>query len=194
MASRTKIINNEEDNKAKQTLEEIEESMIRKLQQLEINLDSALKVIDIASNLKQYWLAKDNIFTSKEYLLLVHDATTAGRVFRELETINISNITIQLLEHSKIEYFRKLVKIEAVKAAKAKAEAMSNAIGQSAGRALYIEELNSVNRFQGYMPGVANTIMVRGTSEIYGNRSPGPIIEFGKLELEYKVMARFKLN
>jgi uncharacterized protein YggE len=38
-----KIIINEEDNKAKQTLEEIEESMIRKLQQLEINLDSALK-------------------------------------------------------------------------------------------------------------------------------------------------------
>ena len=189
-----KIIISEKDNKGKQTLEELEKSMIYKLRTLNVDIDKNLTVHDISSNFKNYWLGKTDIFTTKEYQVLVNDATTAGKIFRELESLNISNITIDKLSHSEIEKFRQEVKIEAVKAAKVKAKSLAGAIDQTIGKALLIQEIDDLRTLQGYNPGVSNTIMIRGSSSLYGSRAPEPIIEFGKINLEYKILAKFKLE
>lgn len=191
-----KIIISEKDNRGKQSLEDLEKLMIDKLSTLDLDLEKNLTVLDIASNFKFYWLGKTDIFTTKEFQILANDARTAGRIFKELESVNISNITIDRLDHSEIEQFRKQVKVEAIKAAKMKAEALSSAIDQTIGKAMYIEEFDGLSyerTLQGRIPGVSN-IVIRGNSSLYGSRAPEPQIEFGKIRLEYKVMARFKLN
>ena len=83
----------------------------------------------------------------------------------ELENIGISNVTIDRLDNSNIRKFRKEVKIDAIKAAKEKAESLATAIGQSTGRAIYIQEL------EGVAPNVSNRIIIRGASSISNSSS-----------------------
>lgn len=60
-----KIIISEKDNKGKQTLEELEKLMIDKLRILNVDIEKNLKVHDISSNFKNYWLGRTDIFTTK---------------------------------------------------------------------------------------------------------------------------------
>jgi hypothetical protein len=189
-----KIFISEKDNKGKQTIEELENLMIDKLRVLDIDLEKNLTVHDISSNFKYYWIGKTDIFTIKEYQVLVDNANIAGKLFQELESINISNITVDRLSHSEIEKFRQEVKIEAVKTAKAKAEYLAGAIDQTIGKAILIQEIGEPRALTGSVAGVSNTIMIRGSSSLYGSRAPDPIIEFGKIHLEYKISAKFKLE
>jgi hypothetical protein len=189
-----KIFISEKDNKGKQTIEELEKLMMDKLRGLDVDIEKNLTVHDISSNFKYYWIGKIDIFTTKEYQVLVNDANTAGKLFQELESINISNIAIDRLSHSEIEKFRQDVKIDAVKAAKVKAEYLAGAIDQRIGKAILIQEMGDLRALQGNVAGVSNTIMIRGSSSLYGSRAPEPIIEFGKINLEYKIIAKFKLE
>lgn len=182
-----KILVNEKDNKNKTALVDREKLMVAKLKELGIDTNKDLLIKDMASNFKAYWLTKDEIYLSKEYQLLVRDGKTASKVFIELEKLGISNVSIDRVESSKMQTYRRDVKVDAVKAAKEKAEALASAIGQTVGKAMYIQEL------EGMIPMTANTIMIRGASSLYGSTA-APEIEFEKIRLEYSVLCRFELK
>ena len=103
-----KIIVSEKDLKGKQELPEIEKSMIEKLSKIGIDLD-------MASNFQKYWLKGSEINSEKEYQLMVENAKIAGQVIRELESLGLSNISIEKIEHSEIQKFRTEVKILALR-------------------------------------------------------------------------------
>ncbi len=183
-----KIIIDENDVRGKTTISELEKLMLEKLTRIGIDLKKDLAVRDLASNFKSHLILKNEIILSKEYILTVHDGKTAATVFLELEKIGVSNISVEKLDHSQMETFRQEVKINAVKAAKQKAEYMTLAIGQSAGRALYIEELE----IPVYYPRTSN-IMLRGAAKDE-SIAEVPDIEFDKIKLEYSVLVRFELK
>jgi uncharacterized protein len=183
-----KILINEKDSKNKAPLADRENTMISKLKEIGIDINKDLLIKDISSNFKFYWLTKNEILLAKEYQLLVKDGKTASKVFVELENIGISNISIEKLDNSNIQKYRKEVKIDAIKAAKEKAELLANAIGQNIGRAIYIQEL------EGVAPNVSNRILIRGASSLYGSRAPEPEIDFEKIRLEYSIICRFELK
>ncbi len=183
-----KILVNEKDVKGK-TLAETEKSMISKLQEIGIDVTKDLAVKDVSSNFKNYWILKTDIVLSKEYQLRVHDAKTAGRVIVELQKLGISNVTIDHIDNSKIEDFRRQVKIKAIQSAQEKAQALSEAIHQTIGRAIYIQELN-YNPYN-YMQAKTLNMTVRGTAD---NTSVEPDIEFQKIKLDYSILVRFELK
>ena len=183
-----KILVNEKDVKGK-TLAEIEKSMISKLQEIGIDVTKDLVVKDVSSNFKNYWILKTDIVLSKEYQLRVHDAKTAGRVIVELQKLGISNVSIDHIDNSKIEDFRRQVKVKAIQSAQEKAQALSEAIHQTIGRAIYIQELN-YNPYN-YMQAKTLNMTVRGTAD---NTSVEPDIEFQKIKLDYSILVRFELK
>lgn len=188
-----KILVNEKDNKNKTPLANRENTMISKLKEIGIDINKDLLIKDISSNFKYYWLTKSEILLAKEYQLLVRDGKTASKVFIELENIGISSVSIDRLDNSNIQKYRKEVKIDAIKAAKEKAESLANAIQQNIGRAIYIQEL------EGAPPTVSNRILIRGATSIsnsllYGSRAPEPDIDFEKIRLEYSIICRFELK
>jgi uncharacterized protein len=186
-----KILLNEKDNKT--PLLDRENLMISKLKELGIDILKDLAMKDISSNFKYYLLTKNEILLSKEYQLLVRDAKTASKVIIELEKIGISNVSIDKLDNSNIEQYRKDIKIDAIKAAKTKAEYLTNAIGQSIGRAIFVQELE--NNYRGGSPGASNSILIRGySSSIYGSNGSMPDIDFEKITLEYSILCRFELK
>lgn len=187
-----KVVVNEQDSKGKQTLEELEKGMIEKLIEIRIDVKKDLVIVDMASNFKNYWLKNKDIYSLKEYQVKCKDARTAGLVFQELESIGISNISIERIDHSEIEKYRQEVKVSAIKAAKQKAEALAGAIDQSIGKAIYILEMD-YQIFRGQTSNMAmSNIRIRGTST--EEAIPQPEIEFEKIKLEYSIRVSFELK
>jgi len=189
-----KIIINEKDLKGKQNIEEIENLMTVKLSEIGIDISKNLAIKDMVSNFRNYWLKNSKINSIKEYQLIVDNAKTAGQVFQGLESLSISNISIERVEHSEIQKFKKEVKILAIKAAKEKAITLTNAIDQNIGKAIYIQELNSqvYRTMQGQVTGLSN-IVVREYSDKM-KMEIEPEIEFEKITLEYSILVRFEIN
>lgn len=185
-----KIRINELDNKAKQSLEELEKSMIKTLKAIGVDIEKELAIIDFSSNFRSHLLRKNSILTSKDYQLLLHNGQTTARVFIELEKIGISNISIEKVGHSKIEALQNKVKVMAIIAAKEKAKLLAAGINQSVGNALYVQEMGS-----GYYPRVqrAGNIMMKSFAEADMVESI-PEIEFEKIKLEYSILVRFELK
>jgi uncharacterized protein len=187
-----KVNINEKDSKNKSSIADLEKSMMSTLQTIGIDVSKDLVVKDISSNFKSYLFSKNEILLSKEYQILVSNGKTASQVFIGLEKIGISNVSIEKLDNSKIEQYRNEVKINAIIAAKDKAEYLSKAINQNIGRAIYIQELiNMANQFSN-----SNTIRIRGYSSNYNlNEPPSDLdVDFEKIKIEYSVLCRFELK
>lgn len=188
------IVLSDKDNKNKYSLDQIDKIMIKKLNEIGIDLSKDLSVTDFNSEFKKYWLSADDIILTKQYQLIVHDANTLQSIFKELQKLGISQISIEKVDHSNIEQYRKEVKTNAIKAAKEKAEGLANAINQAIGKALYIQE---VDFFSPYI--ATNTIQnnIRGAQNSFGQTlvdGNGPYIEFEKINLQYTILVRFELK
>ena len=182
-----KVIDDEKDNKKKLSLEVLERQMISTLKNIGINVETELFVSDYLSNFSKV-IFKTDIYTSKEFTILAHSGKTVAQIYVELEELGISNITIEKTDHTNIQEFRRQVKVEAVKAAKDKANDMTVAIGQKTGKAIYIQEVEKSN--QPYLR-ATNTVM-RATSQYEEDKLPD--VTFEKIKLEYQVLVRFVLE
>ena len=187
-----KIILSDKDNKNKQSLDEIDKSMINKLVEIGIEVSKDLSVKDFASNFKSYFLGKTDILLTKQYQLIVHDTKTLQMVYFEFQKLGISNVNIDKLDHSKIEQFRKEVKVKAIKAAKEKAESLSSALNQTIGRAIYVQEIENPYYLNSALQGRLAGVNVRYKAE--ANDSSAPEIEFEKINLQYSILVRFELK
>lgn len=191
-----KIVVNEKDYKGK-TLADVENSMITKLKEIGIDVSKELVIKDFISNFKNYRFLKADVLLMKEYQLLVYDSKTACKVVTEFEKLGISNVSIDKLDHSDIEKFRREVKLEAIKSAKENANALVAAIDQEIGRAIYISENGSNTNMTGALQGQNGRIMIRGMSSgkgLYGSKASDPSIEFEKIKLDYDIIVGFELK
>lgn len=179
----------EQDNKAKESLEELEKKMLKKLEELGIDTKEQLSVLEFASDFKSRIFGQ-NIYTSKSYELKLKESRQVPKVFIELESIGISNIQITKVDHSEIDQFKKEVKIEAIKNAKEKAGYLMEAIGQEAGRALYVQEFN-----YGVFPYAqeARYDMAASRVKVRGAAGDVPDLEFEKIKLKHQVLVRFEI-
>jgi len=102
------------------------------------------------------------------------------------------NADIARVTHSEIEKYRREVKILAVKAAKEKAGYLLDAIGESVGKPLMIQERET---YDDIMP-VANyrmkTMAVMEDSQMAEEVLPE--LTFQKIKLKYSVFARFEIK
>jgi uncharacterized protein len=148
------------------------------------------------SNFQAYFLSRDEVVLTKEYQLIVHDANTLQKIFLEFQKLSISNVSIQKVDNTKMEQYRKEVKDNAIKAAKSKAESLAKSIDQTIGRALYVQEQDFDKQpvsemLQGRMAGV----MLKSVNS-YNDISQGPDtgMEFEKIKLNSSILVRFELK
>ena len=192
----------DKNNKDKQTLPEMEKKMTEKLKEIGIDVNKDLSLMDFASNFKYYLFKTDVIILKKQYQLIVHDSKTLQKVFIEFQKLGISDVSIQKLDNSKIEQYRKDVKVSAVKAAKEKAELIATALNQKVGKAIFVQEVDYLNinsALQGRVSGVygysaASNIKIRGTSYDNHYESEDSDIEFEKIKIDSTFLVRFGLE
>jgi uncharacterized protein YggE len=189
-----KIIINEKDNKTKYGISERESKMISTLNDLGIDTNKDLLIKDITSNFKHFMLTKTEIIQTKEYKLTVREGKMVSRVYLELQNIGISNISIIELDNSNLEKYRSEIKIEAIKDAKEKSEALTSAIGESIGKAIFIREIENNYRYETLNFPNAIYSNVDNSKSNYDMETPEQEINFENIKLNYSIFCRFELK
>lgn len=157
------IILIEGDGRNELTIVQQEEKLKKGLTDAGIDL-SNLKVVDAYGNMQNRILGKDKFKEKKEYMLMVGTALEVSKVFEVADKQGVDDVRINHVDHSKITEYRKQVRIEAIKAAKEKAEYTLDAIGQKCGTPLSIREVSNTPRYEYNAPMFNNFIQPRGYS------------------------------
>ncbi len=121
----------EADTRNRISVEEQEIKMVNLLKSLGINTDEDLTAKNILSNFRYYFLKNKDILKTKQYTLKVKDAVTATKVFIYLEQIEISNASIERVDHSQKENIKNIVRSKAIANAKEQAIAMVKPLNQA---------------------------------------------------------------
>ena len=136
---------NEKDNKGKISVQQQENQMIKALDGLGIDVKEALTINDMGSQLKSYALKKDNIFVSRNYTLKVTTATMAAEAIEALNKLDIASVSVGKVSIS--DTLEREVKnqllTEAAQKARENAKILSEAVGSTIGKAIYIQNYYS---------------------------------------------------
>jgi len=184
-----RIVISEKDTRDKISLEEQERKMIEVLKSINIDTDKELTTSDIESSYKFYLLKSKDIIKSKTYLLKVKTAMIASKVFLALEELEISNSSIDRVDHTELETLKNEMRTKAVTDAKQRAIALTKSLGQTVGNAIHIaDEGNFTQNLQGKVGG----LQVRGISTLdKANNYVPPIIEFEKIKISSTINVKF---
>ena len=181
-------------NKNKIGIEEQEEKLKNAIKSLGLDLKNLFLSDANADYVKIRWKTKD-ILTKKDYNMKVADAKTLGKVFQELEKIEITDAFIARVNHSKLDSLKKEIKITAIKSAKEKADYLLAAIGEQAGRPMLIQENESIP----YQPMLRMTTRSAETAVYNLDASQAKAeenyeIEFQKIKIATSVFVRFSIK
>ena len=188
-----KIVLDEQDKKGKISIEKQENQMLAKLKSLNIDLDKNLTVLDFDGFYKRKFLGSNEVTKKKSYQLIVNDGKTLGEVYRALDAIDVSNIDIVKVSHSDLESLKRANKLEALKAAKDKASDYAEAIDQSIGHALFIQEVNNYNNYR-YDSNTLNEVVVTAYGTKASKAEEIVDLNIKPIILKSTILARFTLN
>ncbi len=188
-----RIVLNENDKKGRISIEKQENQMLSKLKSLNINLDENLSVLDFDGYYRKKFLSENQVSKKKTYQLIVNDGKTLGEVFLSLDEIDISNISIQKVEHSDIESLKSENKIKALKQAKEKASNYAIAINQTIGKALYVQEVQNYNNYR-YQTNNLDDVVFREAISLKQKEEDITDLKIKPIILKSTILARFSLN
>lgn len=127
-------------DKKKYTIEELEKNLVNYVEKVTLTDKKDIKM----DNMSAYVLSmkrknKDEVI-SKSYDIKFKNAQQVYMVYAVMDSLGITRASITKYSHSKMDEYKKQIKINAVKAAKDKAIYLLEAIGEKAGKAITISE------------------------------------------------------
>jgi uncharacterized protein len=144
-----------------------------------------------------YWWYKKNkkknpdMKASITYQVKLASTKKMDELVQKMDDEATQNFSIARVSHSKLPELKKQLKIQAVKAAKEKANYLAEAIGEKVGEALTINEPHEISVYP--QPIYANRMM---KAEAMGDAGGGaaPNVDFKKMKLQFEVNAIFALK
>lgn len=179
---------NEKDSKGKVSVEEQESQMRAALKRLGVDVARQLRVVDMSSA----YYKRGNSLAYNNYELKLSTPDEVARVFQALTDLGISDATLSRVDHSQMQQFKQEIRAEAMRAAQRNARILAEAVGQQAGRCVYINDSDS-----GVRPVYANFVMraaKASDSMEAGSVAAGTGLEFRNIKLEHSVQAKFVLE
>ena len=171
------------DYKTKVPLAEIEDDFIKNLRKAGIEKEN-VKV----KNMGNYQRDRGKEFLySKQFEVKVSDLSKINQLAQLMDAKGIKYMRIGELNHSKMDEFKKQVKIDALKNAREKAQYLVESIGSELGEVVTISEMSD-NYFR---PMRAESMMMKAGSADMDTES---IDEVQNIKLEYQVRAVFRIK
>ncbi len=181
-------------NKEKISIEEQETKLKNAIKSLGLDL-ADLSLSDANADYVKIRWQKKEVLTKKDYTLKVSNATLVGLVFAELEKLEITDAYISKVDHSKMDNLKKEVKIEAIKAAKEKADYLLAAISEQTGKPLVIVE-NEISPVYGM-----ENVNVRGSRDMLyvdgvkvKSEDDDNAIQFQKIKIQSSIYVKFSIK
>jgi uncharacterized protein YggE len=128
---------------------------------------------------------RGDFLNAKTYIIKFSDMDKYNQMVMMLDKKGIENIHIQRTGHSKMEEYRRKVKVEALKAAKEKADLLLAAIGKQTGEVQLIRERDNNMGLMQPMYLKSNVAMDLNSETV------GQPIEMKKIKLRYEIEAHF---
>ena len=180
------------EGKTKISIEKQETDLKNAIKSLGIDMKNLSLKGAIASYQKVKWTKKD-VMADSEYLLKVTDAKTLGLVFDKLASIKISNARVSKVDHSRLQEYKKETRINAIKAAKEKADYLLGAIGEETGMPLIIRESPYYENARSTLNSRANLV----SNEYYVDPSvfnAANELQFEKLIVSSSIYVKFQIK
>ena len=182
------ILIQEKEDRGRTSVEKQEREMASALEELGIDLKKQLKIEDLASNYKKYFLRKKSVLKSKNYELVVYNGLTASKVLVHLEAKGISNVRLIKTAYSKTEALKLILRSKAILKAQAQANSLVKPLGQALDKAIYISDKYYSNN---YYSKTMNRMKVAYDSD--GVVEKPLDLEFSGIKVESEVMVRFSI-
>jgi len=182
------------ENKQKITIEQQETTLPGELSKLGVDVAKDLSIYDISSTYFRQKKVKDTLGT-KDYRLKIRDLNQIARLQDIADRLNIARLDLIDSEHSEITRLRRETKTDAIKAAKEKADYLLAAIGQRAGKPVYIKE--EVEETPQYISGgmLSNTTANYSSNTRASSTSASDdSLSFSEIKLRYVITAKFEIE
>ncbi len=163
--------------KKKMTIEELEKNLVNYIEKVTTTDKKDIKM----DNMSAYVLSmkrknKDEVIT-KSYDVKFKKSQQVYMLYSVMDSLGISKANVSKYSHSKMDEYKKQIKIDAIKVAKEKANYLLEAIGEKAGKAVSVTEFtgfvtvndgvydngrennyysNSISQYAASTPGVMN--------------------------------------
>lgn len=130
--------------------------------------------------------------TNKQYELLLPDLKRIDILLAKLDQKGIESTHIAKTEHSKIQQYRKEIKIKALQAAKEKAQYLLEGIGEKLGDPIEINEMEDYYAAPVYA--AQSNIMMKSEMAADAAMPEPSTLEYQKIKLTYKMNAVFRIK
>ncbi len=173
-------------NNKKVDISTLEKQLVKAVRQAVID-EEDFQIENVYGWNQDFWRKKnkndDEFLSHKRYRLKLSNLNKINGILSEVDPEGIAHANISEYSHSKIEEYRKDLKIKALKAAKEKATYLLQSIGESPGEALEIQEVEMGGDGPYY---AMRTTKARGEAETD--------ISFKKIKLQYQIRASFRIK
>jgi uncharacterized protein len=126
---------------------------------------------------------------STTYVIKFSIASDIDKLVNRLDDNATQNMYISKTHHSKMEDFRREVKIKALQAAKAKAQYLCESIGEKAGKALFIQEIEG----SPIMP-MNRNMALSNKAMMADEAGANEGIDFQKITIRCEIQAQFAIQ
>lgn len=184
---------NELDSKGKISIDKQEADMFKALKGIKIDIEKDLTVKDMNSDLKTYFLKKDNILVSKSYILKVNTAAQAAAAMEALNAVKISDISLErtAISPELEKQTKNQLLTDAAKKAQENAQILAEAVGSKAGTVIYIQNYYTFSQPYANFSMKSSRAMVADSGNIYESV---PVIEVNKTPVSVNVVCRFEIK
>lgn len=179
-------------SRGKITIEQQEAQLRTELEKIGVDLAKDLSIYDISARYVRQRRLKD-VLASQDYRLIIRDLNKVAPLQDLADRINVSNLDLVVAENSRIDDIRKELRIEAIKAAKTKAEYLMLAIGGKVGSAIFVKEIdNEVPDISDSMPrGYMYSANAAASAANTTYREP---LSFAPEKVRCVILARFEIQ
>ncbi len=177
-----------EENRQKTSLEKLEKDFYNAVKDAGIDR-KRVELADAGSDLEKFRRKDKEAYREKTFQIKLTSAAELEKFIEKLSPVKVDAVDVTRIHHSDYEKFRLELKIEALKAAKAKAETLLQSIGAEIGKPLMVRDVDFV---QPYMDMKANVVM-RGM-ETYQAQAAGEPIAFRKIKMQAQITAQFEIR
>jgi uncharacterized protein len=175
-----------EENKQKTNLEKIDKDFLNALQAAGIDR-KRLELADAGSKLDKLTKKEKDAFREKTYQLKLTSANELEKFLTGLEPVKVDFVDVVRLHHTDLEKIKMDLKVNALQAAKMKAETLLKSIGAEIGKPIMVREVD----YEPYQPmmNMKANVMMRDDGSAQDSS-----IGFRKIRLQAQVTAQFEIK
>jgi len=182
------------EKKDKLTIESQEENLKNELVKLGVDVAKDLTIFDLNSFYISRKKTRDTL-GSKDFRLKINDLAKIEKLQEIADRLNIATLDLIESTHSDLTRFRKETKMEAIRAAKAKAEYLLGAIGEKVGKPVFVKEIEEeIPSFRLTNVNSNSTMSYSRVTTDSNDSQSSTTLTFSKIKLRFEILTKFEIE